>query len=119
MKKIDNYAWVDDHGNTWSLQQYTERDAEAAASTLVGCERCHNCINCVDCQNCSNCCDCTGCTECINCKTCHNCCRCYRLTMCDDCCSCQDAVGVIPKISVFRRALMAVAALKDKLERRK
>lgn len=68
LTEINGY-WQDESCNTWSTNDYTKENAEAAATSLTDCCFCRNCENCTDCENCT---ECTDCTECKHCEACDN-----------------------------------------------
>lgn len=97
MKKIDGY-YVDENGNKWSENLFSEEKAIKFSETMVGCRECTDCEDCRDCSFCTNCtncdyCDyCNNCVDCINCTSCINCVTCNACSDCDDCKECANCV---------------------------
>jgi len=65
MEKISQ--WVDDNGNKWDTEYFSEAKAKKLSKGLINC---NNCINCTDCIGCEDCIDCVACEDCKECKFC-------------------------------------------------
>lgn len=97
MKKIGG-CYVDENGNKWSENLFSEEKAIKLSETMAGCRECIDCEDCRDCSfctNCTNCVDCINCINCINCVTCdacRDCDACKECVNCDLCRECRDCI---------------------------
>lgn len=93
MKKMERESelfgesWVDDKGNRWMIDTFTEDEAEALSKTLY---KCTGCIDCSHCRNCHDCVRCNQCSMCLYCRDCDHCITCSGCELCVTCLSCMD-----------------------------
>ena len=67
MRKARGKYWVDENNNFWSIENYTEEQAEQLSLSLVGCRYCVNCECCEYCEYCNDCWRSSFLTDCIVC----------------------------------------------------
>ncbi|MGF6375035.1 TPP-dependent indolepyruvate ferredoxin oxidoreductase alpha subunit [Clostridiales Family XIII bacterium PM5-7] len=70
--ELVNGYWVDDRGNKWDSEYYSESEALFFSSTLINCENCTNCLNCINCFGCNGCTNCCNSKECIDNEDCEH-----------------------------------------------
>lgn len=70
--------WIDENGNRWDCNVFTEKQSEEHSKSLANCcymfdsYDCINCQSCVKCVKCKNCVICFNLYECTNCTNCSN-----------------------------------------------
>ncbi len=92
IKKDYEEFYMDENGNCWSKDKFTEEEAIEKSKTLINCFHCLNCENGNECHYCVECLDCDNCYKCVNCKNCKNCVKCIKCKDCENCRNCKNCV---------------------------
>lgn len=95
MRKEDGY-WIDDRGNRWARNIYTEERAQKLSEGMTECKECVNCEDCFRCIGCIWCDDCRDrrtCDVCRSCETCQSCKDCMFCKDCSECLLCHGCEG--------------------------